>query len=79
MTKIYGILKMILEVFSVGKILYEYFEDYKLKKVERQVEQVITARGIISAKIEKEAAKDVPDEEAIKDLHRRLNNISGRV
>ena len=79
MTKIYSIIKTILEVFSIGKMLLEYWEEYKLRKVERQVEERNSARGTLNSKIEKEAAKDKPDEEVIKDLHRRLNNISGRM
>ena len=55
------------------------YENHQIKKAEKHVAVKEAATRALNKKIEQESAKDLPDEEAIKDLHRRINSISGRL
>lgn len=52
------------------------YESYQIKKATKAVKQVNVAKKILRTKLEEESKKETPDEEAIKDLHRRITNIT---
>jgi len=79
MSSIIAFLKSFNTLVSAVKALLEYYRDSKLRKVERQVAERNQAVSRINEKIKEEAAKEQPSDEAIKDLHRRLNNIVGKL
>ena len=72
-------IKTIREIVNVLKDIIEWFKDRKLRKIERQVEERNSAVARINEKIEQESKKEQPDDEVIKELHRRLNNIAGKL
>jgi len=79
MSSLFSLLKSILLVGGLIKDLLEYFKDYQLRKIEKQIEVKDSASRRLNVKIKEEAAKEKPNEEAIKDLHRRLNRISNEL
>lgn len=66
-------------IVSLIKGLLEWIKDAKLRKIEDHFRQRNEAVSRINEKIKAEASKEKPSDEAIKDLHRRLNNISGKL
>lgn len=77
--QIVAYLKTFQTIVSLVEKLIEYWEERKLRKVESAAEDRNRAVEIINKKIKAEASKEQVNDEAIRDLHRRLNNISGKL
>lgn len=58
--------------------LKDWYDAYQLKQVEKHYKKKKTAVELINKKLVKELEKGNIDDEIIKDLHRRLNNITGK-
>lgn len=74
-----AIIKLIREIFALGRLiesLYVQYENHQLRKVEKRLKQTEAANRALNRKIEAEAAKEKPNEDAIKDLHRRVTRIN---
>jgi|ETNmetMinimDraft_9_1059917.scaffolds.fasta_scaffold27320_3 hypothetical protein len=79
MMQFIAIIKDILAIGRLIESLVAMYEASKLRKVEKHIKEKETAKRALSKKIEAEAKKESPDEEAIKDLHRRITRISGKL
>lgn len=78
LTKLYTITKALTALVSLFTKAYDYYQERQLRKAEAHIRTKEKAAVVLSTKIETEAAKELPDDEAIKDLHRRLMRIAGQ-
>jgi DNA-binding transcriptional regulator GbsR (MarR family) len=79
MGQITTILKFIMLVVGLLKDLLQWFKDSKIRKAERHVKMKDKAIRALNEKITEESKKEEFDDEIIKDLHRRINGISGKL
>jgi len=73
-------LKLIIEgislVSSFLKTLSAMYESWQVKKIEKHYKAKKTAVRALNKKIAVESKKEVPSDEVIKELHRRIINIT---
>ena len=75
-------LAIIKDVLAIGRLiesLVAMYEASRLRKVERHIKEKETATRVLSTQVTAEGKKESPDEEVIKDLHRRIARISGKL
>jgi hypothetical protein len=75
MANFFAALKSIYSILSLVKDLVEWFRDHKVRQAEKQIKIKKDAKDRLTVKIEEEAKKEKPDDETIKDLHRRIVNL----
>ena len=75
MFKIISLIKGLTSIIDVVKNILEWWKDREIRKVEKAVDMRNRATAKLTEKIKVEAKKEVPNDETIRNLHRRLNNI----
>lgn len=74
----FSYIKSILAVVGLVKDLLEWFRKWRNGELTRRVEEQNSEVRSVNEQIKEEASKEEPDDEIIKDLHRRLNDIANK-
>lgn len=76
--KLWAAIEAIKVVASIVNKVIAMYEAYQDKKIDKHYEAKQKRRSRLMAKIVEEKNKEIKDEQALKDLHRKLRNIGSK-